>query len=184
MLPFIVMGMVLAVPIMHVWVGQKYADAGTVMRWLLIGSFSHAFSYAADLLLYARAKIKLVAWITLCGGASSVICAFLLVPHYGAAGLAAGVALSQLVITGLGLALSACRTAGIAPLTLVTSPLKGQFWPLLILVADCALLWAARSHLSSMWLVLLGAVGGGAYLSIWCVRTVLPMYRNELASAA
>jgi O-antigen/teichoic acid export membrane protein len=183
-LPFVVMGIALAVPIMHVWVGQKYADAGTVMRWLLVGSFSHAFSYAADLLLYARAKIKLVAWIALCGGISSVICAFLFVPRYGAAGLAAGVALSQLVITGVGLAWSACRIEGIAPLTLVAIPLKGQFWPLLILGADCALLWAVRPHLSATWMVLLGAVGGCAYLSIWCAHTVLPMYRNELASTA
>ncbi|HWH59009.1 MAG TPA: oligosaccharide flippase family protein [Terriglobales bacterium] len=183
MLPFIVMGIALAGPILHVWVGPKYANAGSVMRWLLIGSFSHAFSYAADLLLYARAKIKLVAWITLCGGASSVISGLLMVPRYGAAGLAAGVALSQLLITALGLSLFACRIAGVAPLALVTIPIKGQFWPLLVLLADCALLWAVRSHLSPVWLVVLGSIGGCTYLSIWGIRTVLPMYKNELTSA-
>lgn len=184
MLPFIVMGIVLALPLMRVWVGEKYAAAGMVMRWLLLATFSQVFGYAADVLLYSRAKIRLVAWVALCGGASSLICALILVPRYGAAGLAAGVAVSQMFVTCIGLVYFGCKVGGVAAFTLLKTSLDGLFWPLLILVADCALIWCAAPHVSSVWLVVAGVAGGCAYLSIWGTKIALPMYRNELTRAA
>lgn len=183
-LPFVVLGCVFARPLIEVWAGRRYAGAALVMQWLLIGAFSQAIAYSSDLLLYSCGEVKKAAKISLWSSAVSVLSALLLVSHYGAAGLAAGMAISQLILNGGWFTLTACRLAGVSLSTLLRALFGGLTWPLALLAVELLLLSHFWSHLSAVWLVILALAGGLAYIALWGFRTALPLYRNCTEVAA
>ena len=87
-LPFVVLGSVFARPLIQVWAGDAYEASALVMQWLLLASLGHAILYSSDLLLYASGHFRKAAIISASGGIMTLGIALLLVPRYGAAGMA------------------------------------------------------------------------------------------------
>jgi len=183
-LPFIVLGIYFARPIIQIWAGSQYAQAAAVLRWLLLAALSHALAYSSDLLLYACGQVKKAAWISGCAGVASVVAALLLVSRYGAVGLAAGMAITQLGVNCAWFTLAACKLSKTSPWTLLKTVLEGLFWPGAILAIEVALVWTIAPRLSPFWLVLSALICGGSYIALWGVRTAIPLYRGQMETAA
>lgn len=177
-LPFIVLGCFFARPLVHVWAGRQYAGAAVVMQWLLIAAFSQAVAYSSDLLLYACGEVKRAARISLWSSTVSIVAALLLVSRYGAAGMAAGMAVSQLFFNCGWFTIAGCRLTHTSPGTLLRVLLGGLAWPVAALAAVIALVGSIWSHLDSFWLVMFALAGGAIYIAVWGLRTALPLYRN------
>ncbi len=177
-LPFIILGCLFARPLIVVWAGQRYAEAALVMQWLLLGAFSQAIAYASDLLLYSCGEVKKAAKISLWSGTASVLAALALVSHYGAVGLAAGMAITQLILNGGWFTLAACRLAGVSLSALLRAMFQGLALPLTVLGTEVLVVSRFRVHLSAAWLVSFAIGGGLIYMALWGFRTALPLYRN------
>jgi len=178
-LPFIVLGCFFARPIIQIWAGNQYTRAALVMQWLLLAAFSHALTYSSDLLLYASGKVKKAALISSCAGLASVVGALLLVSRYGAVGLAAGMAVTQLVINCGWFTVAACRLSGTSLWTLLKVVVDGLFWPVGVLAAEIGFIWSISPRLSSLWLVIAGIISGCVYMGLWGIYTALPLYRSQ-----
>ena len=183
-LPFIVLGCVFATPLIEVWAGEQYAGATAVMQWLLLAAFSHAMSYPSDQLLYASGEVKEATKISFWSGAMSIVGALLLVSRFGAAGLAAGMALAQLLINCTWYTAAACKLSQISLTMLLRELARGMAWPLTALAAEIVLVQSISSHLSSAWLLIAGLTSGVLYLGLWGFCTALPLYRNQMEIVA
>ncbi|HEU5352356.1 MAG TPA: oligosaccharide flippase family protein [Terracidiphilus sp.] len=178
-LPFVVLGALFARPIIDLLAGKQYSGAVPVMQWLLLAAFSHAMGYASDQLLYACGEVKKAATMSFCGGALSVLCALVLVPNYGAAGLAAGMAITQLLVNCVWFTQAACQISETSPFDLLGVILNGLTWPMVVLVSELGLVWGLSKYLSPTWLLVCGIVSGAVYLGVWAVSIALPLYRNQ-----
>ena len=150
-----------------------------VMQWLLVAAFSHAIGYASDQLLYACNEVKKAATMSFCGGALSVLCALILVPNYGAMGLAAGLAITQFLVNCIWFTFTACQIANIAFFDLLSVLLNGLTWPMVVLIAELGLVWGISAYISPYWLLALGVISGAVYLGVWAFSIALPLYRSQ-----
>lgn len=179
LLPFVVLGCIFARPLLRTWAGPQYMDATPVMQWLLLSAIAQAVAYPSDELLYACGQIKKVAAISISGGITSIVGALLLIPHYGAAGLAAAMAMAQLLINFGWFTLAGCKVLHISPWALLKEVSRGLRWPLVLLTAETALVSGLSSRLSPLWLVIAAFLCGCFYMVIWGFYTALPLYRNQ-----
>lgn len=184
LLPFIILGAVFARPLLQLWAGRPYAAAASVMQWLLVGALAYAVAYASDLILYSCGQIRKAALIAFAGGLASAISGLLLVPRYGAAGLAAGMAVSQVIFNCAWFTFAACKICGISIVQLFRYAVEGLGWPVLALLLEVVALRYLASIVELRWLVLFAVLSGCIYLVIWGVRTALPLYRNEGEASA
>ncbi len=182
--PFVVLGSVFARSLILVWAGSRYAQAAIVMQWLLLATFTHAVAYPSDQLLYACGEVRAAAKITLWSGSISVIAALLLVSRYGAAGLAAGMALTQLLVNCAWFTATACRLSHTSFTVLMRALFWGLEWPLLLLALEVAAIEGFAPHLSPLQTLLAATLAGLLYLSLWTMRTALPLYRGRTETAA
>ncbi len=178
-LPFIVLGAFFARPLIEIWAGDQYSTAATTMQWLLVLAFAHAATYGPDLILYVCRRIKTAALLSVCAGVSSIVSGLLLVSKHGAAGLAAGMALSQLIISVTSFTYLACRLTHIQPGRMLRVVLGRMTWPLLLLGAEIVISWLIGPHLPKVWMALMGVVFGCIYLGVWGVRIAIPLYREQ-----
>ena len=177
-LPFILLGCIFARPLILVWAGSQYASATLVLRWFLIAALCQAISLPADNVLYACGELKRSALISVFSGASSVLAALLLVSRYGAAGLAAGLAITQLIFHCGWFTWAACRVADTTLAAFVRALSEGLAWPVAILVLEIVIARRLWSHMSPLGLVIFAVVAGVVYFLIWGLRTALPLYRS------
>ena len=136
LLPFIVLGCFFARPILELWVGRQYAGAAPAMQWLLLYSIAQAVSYPSDELLYACGHARQSAVISISGGIMSVACALLLIPRFGATGLAAGMGITQLFINCGWFTSAGCELSQISPRTLLGHISNGLLWPFAVMGAE------------------------------------------------
>ncbi len=179
LLPFIVLGCFFARPILELWVGRQYVGAAPAMQWLLLYSIARAVAYPSDELLYACGHARKSAVISMSGGIMSVACALLLIPRFGAMGLAAGMGISQLFVNCGWFTSAGCKLSQISPRTLLRCVSNGLLWPFAVMGAEVVIVWGVSSHLSPFWLVLAAFISGCIYLAIWGFRTALPLYINQ-----
>jgi O-antigen/teichoic acid export membrane protein len=177
--PFVVLGSIFARPLILVWAGSKYAEAAIVMQWLLLAAFSHAVAYPSDQLIYACGEVRYAAKITFWSGSISVVGGLLLVSRYGAAGLAAGMALAQLSVNCTWFTVAACRLSRTSFTALIGALFDGLGWPLALLALEIAAIAGLARYLSGLQTLVAAVVGGLLYLSLWTLRTALPLYRGQ-----
>lgn len=180
MLPFVILGALFSDSVLELWVGKQYLSSSTAMRWLLIAVLAHAIAYSSDLMLYACGKVKRAAWIYVVGGGFTCGAALLLVPRYGAAGMAASLAVSLLVLDCGWFTLEACKFSRTSVSALARSLVSGLGLPVLVLAAETVAILSMRSILSPLWTVVAATAGGAIYFVIWGLRTALPLYRNRV----
>lgn len=178
-LPFVILGAVFASPILRLWAGAQYVNAAIAMRWLLVAVMAHAIAYSSDLMLFACGQFKRAAWIYGVGASGTCLGAVLLVPRYGAAGMAASLALSLTVIDCGWFTMEACRISRMSVQSLLHSLVRGLGWPVLALAAAIFGILSLQSALSPLWTVIAAAAGGAVYFALWGYRTALPLYRNR-----
>jgi O-antigen/teichoic acid export membrane protein len=177
-LPFVVLGSVFARPLIHVWVGDAYASSALVMQWLLLASLAHAILYSSDLLLWASGHFRRVALISASGSIMTLAIALLLVPRYGAVGMAFSVAVVQVFFVCTLFTFQACKYARISLGLLASEMLRGIGLPTAILASGVCVLLAFRRQISSPWIVLAGICLGISYFAVWGLRTALPLYQQ------
>ncbi|NPV45548.1 MAG: oligosaccharide flippase family protein [Armatimonadetes bacterium] len=103
LLPLHVMVAVAATPLLRLYGGAKYADAGAVLVVMCAGLFIGVLYQVHRAHIHVLAKPAHLFWLGVTGGAGNVISMLLLVPPLGALGAALSdgtVALMQLVISG------------------------------------------------------------------------------------
>ncbi len=181
-LPVVVLGFVCARPLVQLWAGNTYLGAAAVMQWLLLAAFSLAMEYPSDLLLYARGEIKTAAIISTCESLANVALSIVLVFRYGAVGLAAGTALTHILISALWYTPAACRAAGISATELLQAITRGHEWPMLLLAVELVVLGLARPSLTAWELLGVAAVCGIAYLMAWWFKAA--RFRSRLRVGA
>jgi O-antigen/teichoic acid export membrane protein len=178
-LPFILLGIIFAWPLIHIWAGAQYHGATTTMQLLLLAAVGHAVAYPSSQLMYACSLPKKLVTQSLSILFASAAGAMILVPRYGAAGLAAAFAIPNLIICAGWTIPVACKLAGLSTGTLIEHSIKGLKLPLAATCAAVLLLLSFQSVLSAFWLFA-GAVSCGClYLGIWAKYTALPLYRNR-----
>lgn len=128
--------------------------------------------------------MKEAAKISVISSAISILAALLLVSRYGAVGLAAGMAVTQLIFNCGWFTWAACRVSGTSPSALLRALFAGLAWPLAALAAEILISRAIWTYLSSLWLVIVAAVAGLIYLALWGLYTALPLYRGCTEVAA
>lgn len=179
-LPFVVLGIVFARPLIHVWAGAAYTPAATVLQWLLLAFLGHALLYVSDLLLYASGHIRKAAVISAAGGLITLAVALALVHRFGAAGMSFSMALIQVAFICTLFTLEACKFARIPLGTFLRETVAGLGLPATILMCGLGPVLVFWRYFSSGWLVLLGILLGTAYFAIWGFRTALPLYHDSL----
>lgn len=177
-LPLVLLGCIFARPLILVWAGNQYESAALVLRWLLLAALCQAISLPADIVLYACGELKRSALISVFSGASSVLAALLLVSRYGAAGLAAGLAITQLIFHCGWFTWAACRVADTTLAAFVRALFEGLAWPVAILALEIVIARRVWSHLSSLDLVIVAVAACIVYYLIWGLRTALPLCRG------
>ena len=179
LLPFVVLGCIFARPLLQTWAGPQYMDAAPVMQWLLLSAIAQAIAYPSDELLYACGQIRKSAAISIFSGITSITGALLLIPHYGAAGMAAAMAMAQLLINFGWFTSAGCKIFPISPWALLKEVSRGLGWPLVILTAGTAMVSSLSSRLSPLLLVIAAFLCGCFYMAIWVFYTALPLYRDQ-----
>jgi O-antigen/teichoic acid export membrane protein len=175
-LPAVLLGCVCARPLIEVWAGREYASAAPVMQWLLLAAFAQAIGYSSDSLLYACGEIRKAARIAMLGGFASIVLGLPLVSRYGAAGLAAGMAVSQLLISTAWLTASACRTANLSSAAVVKAVFSQLAWPFATLAAAIGALRGVWAFLPPSGRVVAGAGCGCVYFAVWSLRMTIPTW--------
>ena len=178
-LPFVALGCLIAGPLIQIWAGPHYAGAVLVLQFLLIGVISHGSGYASSQLFYAGNKIKTSAIILMCEYAASTVIALFVVPRYGAAGLAASIALVQIIINFGWYLFASCRELNLRPTAVTGALFHRMAWPLFslgVVILAVSLLWR---RLSSTGLLIAATLGGCIYLAVWGLQIALPVYRGE-----
>jgi O-antigen/teichoic acid export membrane protein len=176
-LPVVVLGCVCARPLIRVWAGSAYIGAAVVTQWLLLAALSLAMEYSSDLLLYALGEVKTAARIATFESVANVVVSLALVFRYGAVGLAAGTAITHILINAFWYTPAACRAAGIRISELVRAVVGGQAWLLLLLSVEIVIIRLVWSALPPEGVLIVGMIGGVAYLAVWGLRTAIPMWR-------
>lgn len=183
-LPFVVLGCFAAQPLIRVWVGSQYLGASVVLQILLLGVATHVTGYCSNQLLYATGDIKRAASIAVWEYGISLVLALVLVPRFGAVGLAAGMAAGQILINCGWLTWAACDVSGTSRQTLLRAIFGRLALPASFLCVAMALIWSASKFLSPPWKVFLVVVSGCIYLAVWGHRNLRTARRMESESVA
>jgi peptidoglycan biosynthesis protein MviN/MurJ (putative lipid II flippase) len=153
------------------------------MQWLLLAALSLAIECPSYLLLYSRGEVKTAARIATFESIANVLVSLALVFRYGAVGLAAGTAITHILINTFWYTPAACRVAGIQTSVLVRAVMRGHAWVLALLIGEVVIIRLIWSALPPLGVLMVGVVGGIAYMAVWGLRTAIPMWRLRVEAA-
>jgi O-antigen/teichoic acid export membrane protein len=101
LVPLAVTGMVLAAPVLDVWLGQRYRAGGTALALMLAYWLAYASGGVASAVLVAAGRARYVARYAWTAAFTSMALALALVPPLGLEGVALATALPYLAVTPL-----------------------------------------------------------------------------------
>jgi O-antigen/teichoic acid export membrane protein len=187
--PLAIFGALCARPLLEIWAGRAYSAAAPVLAWLLVSALSQVTELPSDLVLYSHDRIARAARFSLWETAGKVAFALALARPFGAAGVAAGVALWHWGVNLFGYLPEACRVARMHPLEPWRDLLLGWRTPggalQAAVFAVAAVVLASSAHrLPAAWSFALCAALGLLYAAVWAVCTALPMWKTARASRA
>ncbi len=182
-LPAVALGCICARPLIQVWAGDAYLGAAAVMQWLLLAALSVAIEHSSDNLLYARGEIRTAARIAALESVANVALSLALVFRYGAAGLAAGTAITHIAINALWCTPAACRAAGIRCPELVSAVIGGDRVLPALLAGEIVIISLLRQALAPIGVLIAGVVAGAIYLAVWALRTAIPLWASRTRMA-
>jgi len=106
-----------------VWAGAPYAAASVALVWLLASALTQALMLPSDIVLYTHGQIPTAARFSLIETAAKIVLPLGFVFRFGAAGVAAGVALAHCFVHVCFYLPAACRIASMSPSNLVREAL-------------------------------------------------------------
>jgi O-antigen/teichoic acid export membrane protein len=187
--PLALFAAICARPLMEVWAGKAYADAAPVLAWLLIASISLTTEFPSDLVLYSHDRIAQAARFSIWETVGKIVVALALAEPFGAAGVAAGVALWHWCVNLFAYLPAACRVAGIAPWepwaqSLAAGWRRAAAGQAAAFALGAGALLAAVRLLPQAWSFVACGVVSLLYAAVWGVFTALPMWRASRRAAA
>jgi O-antigen/teichoic acid export membrane protein len=154
LLPFAVLGLAAAGPVMRLVGGASFAGGANALRWLMFAGLASALDIVLGLALIAIDRNAQALWLNVAALAVNVATNVVVIPRYGAAGAGAATLVSELAVALVSLLLLEHWTAGdSASLRLVA--------PVASVGAAVAMFVLARHHMGD-WQV--AALSFAAYL--------------------
>ena len=174
-MPLVVFAAICAKPIMEVWGGRSYSNAGMVMVWLLILALSRILEHPNELVLYSHNRVRAAARIRAVETVGKIGLALALAVPFGAAGVAAGVAVCHWCVNLFLYLPEACRAAEMRPWELLREAATGNLRLIAAFAVGAgALAWC--SHYSTVPVSVGGfVVVSFIYAALWFGFTSLPI---------
>lgn len=178
MLPIVVFACICSRQLVEVWAGPAYRAAGPVLAWLLLLALSQVVEFPSDLVLYSHDRIRRAARFSVVETAGKVALALALARPFGAAGVAAGIALWHWCVNLGGYLPEACRVAQMRAGELWRVALfegDGQGTLLALFAGGAALLFIASRHLPALAVFAACVAVSATYAGVWMARMVRPL---------
>ena len=187
---------IVAAPLIHAWVGERFAESVAVLRLLLCVVLIKMGNAAATLILKGAGKHRLLAGTNSTTAVVNVLLSVALLPHFGLVGVALGTLIPVGSAAVFVLFPAACRRVGMPVAHAVSRAIWPAAWPV---VGLCAVLWMGQrfepSSLSALaaQLVIAGSVYEALFLCAlpanerrwyWTKVTGLLRRRRRLPAAA
>ena len=166
-LPIGMILIVLAKPILTVWVGIAYADYSYLILILVAASLIDTSTWPAGFVLQGMAKHKPLAIMTIGAGVGNLALSILLVHHLGLMGVALGSLIPTIIVCIGFVTPYAMRVIGVSAREIYAKILRPAIFPS---IPMCIVMIFLRevTHPSSFILILiLSAVGSLSYLAIY-----------------
>ncbi len=175
LMPLVVFAAICAKPLMEIWGGRSYSNAGLVMVWLLILALSRILEHPSELVLYSHNRVRAAARIRAIEMIGKIGLALALAVPFGAAGVAAGVAVCHWCVNLFLYLPEACRAAETPPWELLRKAATGNMRLIGAFVLGAgALAWC--SHALPVTMSFWAFVGVSfIYAALWWASTSLPI---------
>jgi O-antigen/teichoic acid export membrane protein len=182
LLPLAVFAAICSRQLMEVWAGVAYRAAGPVLAWLLLLALSQVLEFPSDLVLYSHDRIRQAARFSAIETVALVVAALALARPFGAAGVAAGVALAHWCVNLFGYLPEACRVAKMRPWELWRAALGGfggrqAVGQSAAFAAGAAALWVGAHRLTPVEVFVACIAVGALYAAVWAACTLRPMWK-------
>jgi O-antigen/teichoic acid export membrane protein len=183
-LPLVLFAAICSRQLMEVWAGPPYRGAAPVLVWLLVFALSQVLEIPSDLVLYSHGRIRQAARFSIIESAAKIATVLALVVPFGAAGAAAGVALTHWSVNLFGYLPEACRVARLRRSELWREALAGNRGLAAVCAAGAAILYTASRQFPATWVFVACAGVCVIHAAVWLASTVLPMRKGEARNAA
>ena len=173
--PPVVVGMVLAGPLLEVWLGERFREGATAMAILMAHWLLNGCSGLLAALLVATGRARELARYALLLAGANVVLALCLAPGLGLEGVAIATTVPYVLLFPLLLR----RATEAVPVPVAELMRRGFGPPLAAGVALAALVLGARLVLSPESLVSVAALAGGAMAVYWAAFYLVAMDPGE-----
>jgi len=171
----VVVGMVLAGPLLEVWLGERFREGATAMAILMAHWLLNGCSGLLAALLVATGRARELARYALLLAGANVVLALCLAPSLGLEGVAIATTVPYVLLFPLLLR----RATEAVPVPVAELMRRGFGPPLAAGVALAALVLGARLVLSPESLVSVAALAGGAMAVYWAAFYLVAMDPGE-----
>jgi O-antigen/teichoic acid export membrane protein len=196
LLPLVLFMAICSRQLVEVWAGAAYRDAGPVLAWLLLLALSQVVEFPSDLVLYSHDRIRQAARFSVAETVGKIAFALALVVPFGAAGVAAGVAVWHWCVNLFGYLPEACQVAEMRPQELWREALSGSggqgttgsgAGQVAVFAAGALALYVGSRHLPAAAVFVACAAVCAIYAAVWLACTARPMWkapRRDLPATA
>jgi O-antigen/teichoic acid export membrane protein len=176
-LPLVVYSAICSRQVVQVWAGSAYLAGAPVLVWLLLSGFSHVLELPSELVLYSHDRVRQAAGYSVVETVGKILFALALVVPFGAAGVAAGVAIWHLCVNLFFYLPEACRVAAIRPTDLWRRSLTGNMSQFATFVFGVIALCLCSRYLASLAVFAALAAICVMHGCVWLYCVALPMSR-------
>ncbi len=183
-LPLVVYAAICSRQLVQVWAGVAYLGAAPVLVWLLVLGMSRVLELPSELVLYSHDRIRQAAGFSVIETVGKILFALALVVPFGAAGVAAGVAVWHWCVNLFFYLPAACRVAAIRPLDLWRGCVAGGFVQVATFIFGVVALSACSRSLTPLEVFAALAVVCLMHGGIWLWVTALPIWKATAGDVA
>lgn len=177
LMPLIVFAAICAKPLMEIWGGRAYENAGAVMAWLLVLAISRVLEHPSEVMLFSHDRVKAAARFSAIETTGKIAFALALALPFGAAGVAAGAAVCHWCVNLFFYLPEACRAAQTRPLELLRTAVKGNSMLIgAFAIGTCTLAWCSHALSTSISFAAFAGISV-VYAALWLFSTPLPIRR-------
>lgn len=152
---------VLARPVMEVWVGTTYAGSALIVLVLTFASCVDIGQWPAVSILQGKAMHRPIAIVSICSGVANLVLSVALLPRYGVLGVALGTLIANVIESLIFVLPYTMRAIGVSP----KDTLQTIFLPVLLpVVPTVAVLYMMQQIIPPASLFTVAFVGGSGVL--------------------
>jgi O-antigen/teichoic acid export membrane protein len=166
-LPIGMILIVLAKPILTVWVGTAYADYSYLILILVVASLIDTSTWPAGFVLQGMAKHKPLAIMTIGAGVTNLALSILLVNQLGLIGVALGSLVPTIIVCTGFVTPYAMRVIGVSAREMYTNVLRPALFPSIPMCMVTIVLREVTRPSSFLLIAIIAAIGSLSYLAIY-----------------